>query len=174
VIETCELPNAALLSSYSESGAYTDCYFTQIAGSVSQAEYVEAFYTTWVFKLERLLLAWFVSKPSTDMQARALASGESDMFAAWRVEGRTVDELLLCDFQGRTRSWLKSAAMPNADPTSTRLYFGSAVVPVNDAKSGRKAMGWAFRALLRFHKIYSRVLLRAAVARLLRSRGNES
>jgi hypothetical protein len=30
-------------------------------------------------------------------------------------------------------------------------------------------MGFAFRALLGFHKLYSRVLLRAAVARLARS-----
>jgi hypothetical protein len=36
---------------------------------VSQAAYVEAFYTGTVFKLERLLVAGFVARPSTDAQA---------------------------------------------------------------------------------------------------------
>ena len=52
----------------------------------------------------------------------------------------------------------------------TRLYFGSAVVPVKDARSGRPRFGLPFRALLGFHKLYSRVLLGAAVFRLERAR----
>jgi hypothetical protein len=107
------------------------------------------------------------------VQARALARGESETFAAWHVEGRMADQLLLCDFRGRTRSWLMTAAIPGADSMSTRLYFGSAVVPVVDPRSGRKAMGFVFRVLLGFHKIYSRVLLRAAVSRLIRIRHAE-
>ena len=167
MISACQLPNDSLLRKYDDSGAYTDCYSTEVAWSVSQAQYIGAFYTTWVFKLERLLLALFVSKPSTDFQAKALAAGELDSFAAWTVEGRTADQLLMCDFQGRTRSWLMSAPVPGDGSTGTRLYFGSAVVPVANPRSGRKAMGFAFSALLGFHKIYSRVLLRAAVSRLL-------
>lgn len=170
MIEACELPSEALLRKYHDTGAYTDCYAIELARPVTQAEYIEAFYTTRVFKLERLLLAWFVSKPSTDRQAKALAAGESDAFAAWTVEGRTAGQLLMCDFQQRTRSWLMSVAVPDNAAASTRLYFGSAVVPVRDPRSGRKTMGWVFRALLGFHMIYSRVLLRAAVARLLRVR----
>jgi len=166
LLTTSELPNEALLRIYRESGAYTDCYSTEIARAVSHAEYIEAFYTTWVFKLERWLLAWFASKPSTDLQARALASGETDSFAAWTVEGRAHRQLLLCDFQGRTRSWLMSVAIPGSVSDSTRLYFGSAVVAVANPRSGRRTMGFAFTALLGFHKIYSRVLLRAAAWRL--------
>lgn len=169
-IAVCELPDGALLVKYREDGAYTDCYAAQMARPVSQAEYVEAFYTTWVFKLERSLLAWFVSKPSTDLQARALASGQMDAFAAWHVEGRTANQLLMCDFQRRTRSWLMSVAVPGDAATGTRLYFGSAVVPLTGRGSGRSAMGFAFRALLGFHKIYSRILLHAAMSRLRRSR----
>lgn len=169
-IRTCELPNAALLRKYRDTGAYTDCFAVEIRGSVSQAEYVEAFYTTWVFKLERMLLAWFVSKPSADAQAEALAAGESDSFAAWSVEGRSADQLLMCDFQGRTRSWLMSVADPGGAAKGTRLYFGSAVVPLDTLQSGRKSMGFGFGALLGFHKVYSRVLLRAARSRLLRAR----
>jgi hypothetical protein len=49
---------------------------------------------------------------------------------------------------------------------STRLYFGSAVIPVIHKKSGRPTLGFTFRSLLGFHKIYSRVLLYAARLRL--------
>ena len=103
---------------------------------VSQQEYVEAFYTGAVFKLERLLLAWFVSRPSSDAQAKALASGVLNTYAAWRVEARSTNELLMCDVSGRT--------------------------------SGQARMGFRFKALLGFHKLYSRILLYAARSRLAR------
>lgn len=166
LITTCELPPASLLRSYREAGAYTDCYAIDIDHRISQSDYIEAFYTTWVFKLERLLLAWFVSRPSTDAQAKALALADLDSFAAWDVEGRTANQLLMCDLNGRTRSWLMSATPADGHADGTRLYFGSAVVPTEDPRSGKKAMGWIFRGLLRFHKLYSRVLLRAAASRL--------
>lgn len=168
-IAACELPAESLLRNYREAGAYTDCYSIDVAGAITQAGYVEAFYTTWVFKLERLLLAWFIARPSTDAQAKALARSESDSFAAWSVEGRTADQLLMCDLNSRTRSWLMSATTSTGGASGTRLYFGSAVVPVTDPKTGQKTMGAIFRALLGFHRLYSRVLLRAAVSRLARA-----
>ena len=167
-IEACELPYDALLRRYLDRGAYTDCYVTELARPVQHAEYVEAFYTTSVFKLERLLLSWFVALPSTDVQARELASGHLKTFAAWNVEARETDQVLLADFQGRTCSWLMTR--PTSGNRSTTLYFGSAVVPIVDQSSGQRRMGFAFRALLGFHKVYSRVLLRAAVSRLAHSR----
>ena len=167
-IRACELPADALLRRYLGGGAYADCYVTELARPVSHAEFVEAFYTTAVFKLERLLLAWFVARPSTDAQAAELACGKRASFAAWRVEARQPDQVLLSDFQGRTRSWLMN--IPAANHQSTRLFFGSAVVPIVDRRSGEARMGAAFGALLGFHKIYSRVLLRAALARLARSK----
>jgi hypothetical protein len=163
-----ELPPDALLAEYRESGAYADCYAVDVSLPVSQAAYVEAFYTSAVFKVERQLLAWFVARPSTDAQARELASGQRVSFAAWTVEGRDAHQLLLCDFQGRTRSWLMSAPVEVNGSPGTRLYFGSAVVPVRDRRTGQTAMGWPFRALLGFHKLYSRVLMRAALSRLAR------
>lgn len=168
-IQACELPAESLLLTYREAGAYTDCYFTDVARPVSHAEYVEAFYTTAVFKLERLILAWFVSRPSTDQQAKALAAGELSSFAAWSVEGRNANQLLLCDFQSRTRSWLMTVPAANGNSGSTRLYFGSAVVPVMNRRTGQASMGFAFRALLGFHKVYSRVLLRATISRIAQS-----
>ena len=68
----CALPATSQLAAYRESGAYTDCYCIDLPGAVSLAGYIEAFYTTRVFKLERLVLRWLVARPSTDAQARQL------------------------------------------------------------------------------------------------------
>jgi len=152
-----ELPADALLQRYRAQGAYTDCFAVDVPEHVTHAQFVEAFYTTAVFKLERLLLALVVSRPSNDAQARELAGGQLEKFAAWSVEARAPGQLLLCDYAGSTRSWL----MAEAAGLGTRLYFGSAVV--------RSRQGGAFRALLGFHKLYSRILLRAAVSRLHRA-----
>jgi hypothetical protein len=169
-IQACELPAGALLRKYLNAGSYADCYVTELAALVSHADYVEAFYTTAVFGVERWLLARLVSRPSTDAQARALAGGTLDAFAAWTVEGRAADQLLMCDIAGRTRSWLMVANGDAPGAPCTRLYFGSAVVPARRTGGAPSGMGFAFRALLGFHKLYSRVLLRAASARVMRRR----
>ena len=157
-----DLPPDALLRKYRNAGAYADCYVTDIAARVPHAAYVEAFYTTWVFKLERVLLKWLVAKPSTDDEARRLSRGELEAFAAWTVEARAPDQILLADFMGRTKSWLMVAPLEDA---RTRLYFGSAVVKVRD-KGGKPTLGFSFGILMGFHKLYSRVLLSAARSRL--------
>ena len=162
MIEPCDLPPTALLRRCRDAGAYTDCYTTEIAARISNVEYVEAFYTTFVFKLERFLLKWLVSRPSTDTEAARLARGEIDSFAAWTVEGRAPDQVLMADYMGRTKSWLMVAP---SGQTGTRLYFGSAVVPVRD-KSGKRTLGSPFGALVGFHKMYSRVLLGAAAEKI--------
>jgi hypothetical protein len=145
-----------------------DCYVTQVVRHVSHAEYVEAFYTTALFKVERLLLAWLVAKPSTDIQAARLAAGALGSFAAWSVEERTANQLLMCDFQGRTRSWLMVAPAQGASSGATLLYFGSAVVPTTSTQAGARPLGPVFGLLLVFHKLYSRALLFAARSRLMR------
>ena len=173
------LPINALLTKYTGAGAYADCFATDIARSASHAEFVEAFYTGRLFKLERWLLRVFLSKPSTDLQARQLAAGELNEFAVWRVEARAEDQLLLRAMDGRTRSWFMVSAVsavPSAHEANeahdvnrangTRLYFGSAVVPVMNASTGKLEMGFVFKALLGFHKLYSRALLSAAARRL--------
>jgi hypothetical protein len=172
MIRSCQLPSDALLNRYLASGAYADCYVTEVARRVSHAEFVDAFYTTAVFKLERWILRVFVSRPSTDTQAGQLARGEVSSFAAWSVEGRAPDQLLLSDVSGRTRSWLMVAVADNSDFIGTWLYFGSAVVPMRSPKTGRASLGPVFSALLGFHRLYSRVLLRAAGRRLSRKAAN--
>ncbi|HEY5756501.1 MAG TPA: hypothetical protein VIU34_11805 [Steroidobacter sp.] len=156
-----DLPVAALLQKYVYPGAYTDCYFTEVARSVPLPEYIEAFYTTGVFKLERFILTHTVKKPSTDRDAQRLAWAEIEAFAAWTVEARAPDQLLMCDFLSRTRSWLMVLPIEGG----TRLYFGSAVVPVR-RKSGELALGSTYVSLMGSHKLYSRILLRSARAAL--------
>ncbi len=165
-IISCPLPDAALLNAYRDSGAYTDCYAAEVVGSISHEQFVAAFYTTFVFKLERTILKWAVAKPSTDAQALQLAAGAIDEFAAWSVEQRCADQLLMSDFQSRTKSWLMVAPITIGNVAGTRLYFGSAVVPVTNRKTGKAGLGPVFRAMLGFHKIYSIVLLRSAMVRL--------
>jgi len=171
-IKSCPLPEKALLNTYHQSDAYTDCYYTEIPDIVSQAQYVQAFYTTPIFKLERSMIKWLVSKPSSDVQVALLAAGETEVFSAWTVENRTVNQLLLCDYQKFTRSWLMTETVEKGDKPYTRLYFGSAVVPKEKSKQGSPSFGFLFHALSWFHKIYSIVLLRSAKSRLLKLSAN--
>lgn len=164
-VQACDLPPGALLRRYAGSPAYADCFRLDIGVPVTHADYVEAFYTTAAFRLERLLLGWFASRPSTDSQARQLALAQTADFAAWHVEARESDQLLMCDMAHRTRSWLMCE---RGDGGATRLYFGSAVVPVVDRRTGEPRMGAVFHALLGFHRLYSHLLLRSAAARLER------
>ena len=170
-VESCPIPDGALLNKYQGNRAYTDCYVTDIQGSVSHVQYVTAFYTTLVFRLERLILKMAVSRPSTDAQAEQLAAGFIDTFAAWQVEARSNNQLLLSDFQHRTRSWLMVEPVLSDGGTCTRLYFGSAVIGVENSGTGRFTLGVGFRALLAFHRYYSKVLLYAARTRLDKNAG---
>jgi hypothetical protein len=156
-------PDGALLHRYRGGGGYTDCFVAVVPDRVTQTAYIEAFYTTALFKLERLVLALLVSRPSTDDEARRLAAGETQRFAAWTVEAREADQILLCDFMGSTRSWLMSVADPAAPSPTTRLYFGSAIVP----RKGAAGLGVGFRAMVPFHRLYARALLKAAARRLM-------
>jgi len=170
-IEKCALPANTLLATYLKNGAYADCYSTEVPGQVSLSEFIHAFYTTSLFKLERSILAWAVSKPSTDEQARQLANGISTTFAAWQVENRTEHELLMCDLSDRTRSWFMLIPVNGIRDHRTRLYFGSAVVPLQDPKSRKSSLGFVFQALLGVHRIYSILLLYSAGSNIARRKG---
>lgn len=164
-IRSCELPSAASLNRYNDGHSFTDSYCTDVDGAISLAAFVEAFYTTPLFKLERIILKWAVNRPSTDEQAAALAAGALDKFAAWHVENRTETQLLMN--AGRTLSWFM--VEPIAQPSvgaATRLYFGSAVVAKASAPGASPELGFLFSALLGFHKLYSRALLHSARSRL--------
>jgi hypothetical protein len=165
-VQPCEVPPNTLLRPYKDGPGYADCYVTQAPGTITQKAFIEAFYISPLFKIERTLLQVLASKPATDADAMALANGTATRFSAWRVEAQSATELLLADFTGRTRSWLMAVPAPlTNEPPSTLLYFGSAVVPLS--RQGAQSMGWLFHALLGFHRLYSRLLLGAASKRVV-------
>ncbi|MBX3038749.1 MAG: hypothetical protein KF758_17700 [Anaerolineales bacterium] len=157
-IEKIPAPENTFLKNYLVDGNYVDCYTTTIDKQISFSEFVFAFYTTWLFKTEAFILTYTVRKPSSDLEAKRLANAEVDKFAAWTVESRSENQMLMCDFVGRTRSWLM---VENAG-VKTKLYFGSAVVP----KKRGEGLGFIFIILLGFHQIYSILLLWFAKSKL--------
>lgn len=143
------LPAVALLQRYAETPeAYTDCLTRDVAGQVDLAGFVTAFYKTPLFRVERFILRIIARRPSSDGQAADMAAGHTASFAAWTVEARTSQQLLLCDMGGHTRSWFMVAP----DGSGTRLYFGSAVVRKDTI---------VMKILLPFHQWYARALLKA-------------
>ena len=163
VIATPVPPDSLLGRLAAERRAFADAYTLKLPRVVSQADFVEAFYTTRLFKVERALLT-LLGRPSSDVAARALARGESQRFAAWTVEARAGDELLMHEDSGATRSWFKTEA---GEGGGTTLWFGSAVVPRRTpGPGGQPRFGLVFNALLGFHRRYSRALLAAAARRL--------
>jgi len=162
IARACSVPSGALLQVYvARQGCYTDCFAVASPATVPLQAFVTAFYTTWLFRAERLVLRLASRRPITDAQVRALAAGAADSFAAWTVEAREADQILLCDLAGHTRSWL---AVSPEDGGGTRLTFGSAVVP----PAGRR-LSRAMRALIPLHRVYARALLRLAARRLRHS-----
>lgn len=153
MVRAVPLPKDALLSRYADRAeCYTDCYTSAAPVETDLAGFLLAFYTSPLFRVERMILR-LAGYPSRDTEIAGLLDPDGQ-FAAWRVEAVTTDQVLLCDVSARTRSWLHV--------TPERLYFGSAVVP---AKEGT-GLGWLFTALLGYHRLYSRALLWAAVRRL--------
>jgi hypothetical protein len=118
--------------------------------------------------MERLLLAVFGRRPSTDNDAHELAVGQSARFAVWNVEARAHNQLLMCDYLGQTRSWFMLVPELNGDPGTTRLYFGSAVMPQSRSASGEPKFSLIFQLLFSFHRLYTKALMWAVHARLMR------
>lgn len=155
MISEADLPDGALLARYADrSDCFTDCYVADLGRDIEFGTYLCAFYSTWVFAPEKALLRLVLGRPARDFDILPVALGDKDRFAAWDVETRGTDEILLCDLSGGTRSWFKVEG--------SRVYFGSAVVPPEPGVE----LGRLFKALLGFHKVYSRALLRAAVAKM--------
>jgi hypothetical protein len=144
-------------------GSYADCFAVGVDRNVSLAEFVFAFYTSPLFRIERGLLGLLINTPSSRSDARAVADGTADKFAAWNVGQRTATQLLMCDRYERTRSWFRVAPKSGG---GTHLQFGSAVAARGSGHSEIPQRPAAFKLLLAFHIAYSQALLRAAKANL--------
>jgi hypothetical protein len=139
-------------------GHYADAFHALGPAGIGLPDFISAFYRTAPFRAERLVLR-LAGHPGTDADLDRLAEDRADRFAAWAVEGRRTSEILLGDLSGRTKSWL----MVEPRPAATRLWFGSVVVP---AASGEAGIGRLATALIGPHRLYSRLLLRAAAKAL--------
>jgi hypothetical protein len=147
-------------------GKYGDCFSVTVDRVVSLADFVFSFYTSPLFRMERLILRTFIGISSSDSDARALADGAAASFAVWYVGKRTATQLLMCDRYERTRSWFRVVPLSGG---RTRLQFGSAVAAAREDRAGATALGGTFRLLLGFHVLYSQALLRAAKAGVTKS-----
>jgi hypothetical protein len=171
-VRSYSVPADALLARHCErvAGAYTDCFVTEIAGEVGLAGFVEAFYASPAFKLELFTVGLLFGKAWSDAMARQVALGEGEDFSAWRVEARTADELLMREIiSDRTKSWLRVEPAADGPEPRTRLYFGTAILPVGVKANGEPRMSVLF-ALVPFHRLYARVLLGGARWALMRGR----
>ncbi|WP_428241613.1 hypothetical protein [Gynuella sp.] len=163
-----ELPEQAYSKQYADNGAFTDCYHVDIARSISLTDYLQAFYTTAIFKIERTILSTLTGQRADDRSAAQLASGQTDRFSIWRVEQRAENQILLCDMTQSTRSWLMVTPADTNSRVLTRLYFGSVVMPSKRSDNGQSSFGPLFHTLSGFHRLYSRALLASAAKKLLK------
>jgi hypothetical protein len=158
------VPDDALLKTYRGGvrpelwGAYGDCFAVSVDRAVSLTDFVFAFYTSPVFRIERMILHVFLKAPSTNGQARAVADGSRASFAVWYVGKRTATQLLMCDRYERTRSWFRVLPL---DGGRTLLQFGSAIAAARTSQTAVWSISKA-PILLRFHVLYSQMLLHSA------------
>jgi hypothetical protein len=166
------VPDDALLRTYQgglrpecweKSG---DCFAVTVDRITDLAAFVFAFYTSPVFRIERLILGLLAGAPSTDAEVRRLAEGSGTSFAVWRLGERTATQLLMCDRYERTRSWFRVVPLSHG---KTLLQFGSAVASRSGGQPATGTRVRLFRLLLKFHIVYSQVLLYAAKRGVMRS-----
>lgn len=162
-----QVPSDALTQPLLNDGAFVDCYCIEIECEVSLSQYIFAFYTSPLFKVERALLSLITLKRTKDCEAVALSLGKTDRYSIWQVENRTADQLLLADFTGNTMSWFQVEPLFVNHSSRTRLYFGSVVMPRKVDENGKPKFGLIFHLLLKFHSLYSRALLKAAYKKVV-------
>ncbi len=161
LVNEAPLPDGALLQEFVDRHEYTDCFVTLVRAEVTFPAYVESFYTTRLFKLERHILKWLISRPSTDEEARRVSCNEIKEFAAWTEHRRSDNQLVMMDLRQQTCSWFMLVPQEGA----SLLYFGSAVMRDRETTQG-KTLKWTYQCLLGFHRLYSRALLQAAARRV--------
>jgi hypothetical protein len=153
------LPKSACLNDYEHhAGVYTDCFQTELPKGGTLESYINAFFNTWLFRIERMILNTAAKKLVSDEDIARLAQGTSNTMSAWQVERRDADQILLEVPQTPIRTWL----MRSGEGEKTQLYFGSAILPDAVDRNGNAKMPFLFHALLGFHKLYARALLFSA------------
>lgn len=134
------LPEDSYLHEFAARRAHTDGFYCDLSGTIPLSDFIGAFYTSWLFQLERQILAAIIARPSSDQEALALARGEREKFAAWSVEMRCHNQIIMLDYKSKTRSWL----MCEPRGSSTRLYFGTIIEPSKIIDENRVDLGFSF------------------------------
>lgn len=147
------VPKDALLARYVGRG-HVDAFETNIGKEAPLQDCIGAFFDSWVFRIERRILAAAMKAPSSSQDVAALARGVAETIAVWHVIERTESQLLMRVPDTPVRTWLAVSG--------TRLWFGSALVCDTDR------LPVTYRASLPFHALYSRLLLSAAERKLRR------
>lgn len=163
------LPEGSLLERYLTcEGCYTDCFSIEVNGPTNLAAYIDAFFDSWVFRIERRVLTLIGKGPATKHDVAALATGDAERFAAWTVTGRDDTQLLMTVPDTPIRTWLR--VLPDTHRShGVRLYFGSALVPPTPKDGAPARLPPVFRCTMGFHRLYSQVLLDAAARRFGRA-----
>ena len=162
-IDRAQLPINCLLTTQGMPHDYRDCFAVDLPMAIQLEAYIAAFYTTWLFKLERIFLG-LAGHPSTDQQAIDLAQGQLQAYAAWTLDARQPDQILMRDITGVTCLWL----MAVSSASGTRLYLGSGVKAMQCRADGSMALPFGYRALMGLHVLYSKALLATTASKLAR------
>ncbi|MFN2099000.1 hypothetical protein [Altererythrobacter sp. MF3-039] len=162
------VPQGSLLAGFSGPGDYSDCFCAEAAREVTLGEFIEGFYSSMAFLPERVVLGLMGrGAPRSDIQA--LARGETDRIAVWKVVERTdtpssgaaaghqTSEILLESKGTGTASWLCVSSSGEPAGGQTRLLFGSWVGNLEQS---------VWRSMLWPHIWYSRTLLASALKSL--------
>ncbi|MEM6461777.1 MAG: hypothetical protein AAF724_07675 [Pseudomonadota bacterium] len=169
-VERATVPEDSLLHAYAaREGCYTDCFFADVHGPPDLEQYVNLFFNSRAFRFERRVLSVFGRGPVTGEAIAALASGDAQRFAIWKVENRTSSELMLAVTGAPLRTWLKVDAVA-ASRDRARLMFGSVSLPSPRSRADNPRPGLAYRLFVPFHLAYSRFLLNGAAADWQRGR----
>jgi hypothetical protein len=154
-VTACDVPEGSLLAAFGGPQDYRDSFCREVAGTVTLTEFVERFYCSAAFRPERIVLD-LIGRGASSADVRAMARGQADAIAVWKVVERREDEILLESKGTGTASWLAVEALQpgfeaaDAKTPRTRLLFGSWVGNLEQS-------GW--RVMQRPHQWYSRFLL---------------
>ncbi|QZD91391.1 hypothetical protein K3162_07340 [Qipengyuania xiapuensis] len=161
-----QLPPESLLARRRGPECYRDAFRASVTGEVSLGELITAFFSSRTFLTERMALH-LIGRGAGHAEIAALAAGRTQRFAAWEVEAREEEELLMHDFLDKTCCWLAVSSrgedgaldgpLPVPETGRTYIWFGTAV---------REFEGPIVSRLRGAHRWYARHLLEAAARRL--------
>ena len=158
-VHTSDIPSPSLVDThYSKSSERIDCYRIFVENSTNLESFVGCFYRGRLFRIERALISLVTGHKSSHAQLDELLSKKTKIFSAWTECQRNENQLIMCDYQGRTCSWF----MVEPHKNGTYLYFGTVLKRTNYFPRFEWLSKPIFTLLLPVHGLYSRLLLSAA------------